>query len=58
MWSIEPDGLANLVTNMGVEKCANAAQAYHESSVYAVSTLNMPNVAIYLDGGHAGWLGW
>lgn len=25
---------------------------------YAISTLNLPNVSMYLDAGHAGWLGW
>ncbi|KFA69138.1 hypothetical protein S40285_00115 [Stachybotrys chlorohalonatus IBT 40285] len=55
---IEPDSLANMVTNMNVPKCANAADAYHECTLYAVTQLNLPNVAMYLDAGHAGWLGW
>ncbi|KAI3198411.1 CAZyme family GH6 [Penicillium roqueforti] len=55
---IEPDGLANLVTNMAVSKCANAHDAYLECTNYAVTQLNLANVAMYLDAGHAGWLGW
>ena len=55
---IEPDSLGNLVTNMGVQKCANAADAYKECIEYALTTLNLANVAMYLDAGHAGWLGW
>ncbi|KAF9885953.1 hypothetical protein FE257_012128 [Aspergillus nanangensis] len=55
---IEPDSLANLVTNMGVQKCANAHDAYLECTNYAVTELNLPNVSMYLDAGHAGWLGW
>lgn len=55
---IEPDSLANMVTNMGVQKCANAASTYKELTAYALKTLNLPNVSMYLDGGHAGWLGW
>ncbi|ORY71078.1 1, 4-beta cellobiohydrolase [Pseudomassariella vexata] len=55
---IEPDSLANLVTNMAVSKCANAHDAYLECTNYAVTQLNLPNVAMYLDAGHAGWLGW
>ncbi|KAF5005133.1 hypothetical protein FDECE_8390 [Fusarium decemcellulare] len=55
---IEPDSLANLVTNMNVQKCANAHDAYLELTNYAVKELNLPNVAMYLDAGHAGWLGW
>ncbi|KAJ0158336.1 putative 1,4-beta-D-glucan cellobiohydrolase CEL6A [Colletotrichum tanaceti] len=54
----EPDGLANLITNMAVPKCAGAADAYKESTEYALRTLNFENVAIYIDVGHAGWLGW
>jgi cellulose 1,4-beta-cellobiosidase len=54
----EPDGLANLVTNMGVEKCQGAAPAYRESTEYALAALDLPNVAVYIDAGHAGWLGW
>jgi len=55
---IEPDSLANLVTNTNVAKCSNAASAYRECTVYALQQLNLPNVAMYLDAGHAGWLGW
>jgi cellulose 1,4-beta-cellobiosidase len=54
----EPDGLANLITNMGVEKCANAASAYRESTEYALAALDLENVGLYIDAGHAGWLGW
>lgn len=25
---------------------------------YAIAALQLPNVAIYLDGAHAAWLGW
>ncbi|KAI0814722.1 1, 4-beta cellobiohydrolase [Xylaria sp. FL0064] len=55
---IEPDSLANLVTNLSVSKCANAKSAYLECTNYAITSLNLPNVAMYLDAGHAGWLGW
>lgn len=55
---IEPDSLANMVTNMNVAKCANAASTYRSSTVYALQQLNLPNVWMYLDAGHAGWLGW
>ncbi|KXH30517.1 glycosyl hydrolase family 6 [Colletotrichum simmondsii] len=54
----EPDGLANLITNMNVAKCTGAADAYKEGTDYAFKTLNLDNVAIYVDAGHAGWLGW
>jgi len=55
---VEPDSLANLVTNLNVAKCANAQSAYLECINYAITTLDLPNVAMYLDAGHAGWLGW
>ncbi|KAJ5605628.1 hypothetical protein N7510_008409 [Penicillium lagena] len=55
---IEPDSLANLVTNLNVAKCANAESAYLECINYALIQLNLPNVAMYIDAGHAGWLGW
>lgn len=55
---VEPDSLANMVTNMNVSKCANAQSAYYECVNYAIEQLNLPNVAMYLDAGHAGWLGW
>lgn len=55
---VEPDSLANLITNMNVAKCSGAHDAYLECTNYAVKQLNLPNVAMYLDAGHAGWLGW
>lgn len=47
----EPESLANLVTNMAVAKCANAHDAYLECTNYAVTQLNLDNVAMYLDAG-------
>ena len=55
---IEPDSLANLVTNLNVAKCSNAESAYKELTEYAIKTLDSDNVVQYLDAGHAGWLGW
>ncbi|RBR03849.1 uncharacterized protein FIESC28_11670 [Fusarium coffeatum] len=55
---IEPDSLANLVTNLNVPKCANAASAYKELTIHALKELNLPNVSMYIDAGHGGWLGW
>ncbi|KAI0470804.1 carbohydrate-binding module family 1 [Xylariaceae sp. FL0804] len=55
---IEPDSLANLVTNLNVAKCQEAESAYLTCVNYAITQLNQPNVAMYLDAGHAGWLGW
>lgn len=55
---LEPDSLGNLVTNLGVEKCAKAADAYKEGTSYAIAKLQRNNIALYLDAAHGGWLGW
>jgi cellulose 1,4-beta-cellobiosidase len=55
---LEPDSLPNLVTNVTQKNCAAAEQAYKSSIAYAITKFAMPNVSVYLDIGHAGWLGW
>jgi cellulose 1,4-beta-cellobiosidase len=55
---LEPDSLANLATNLEVPKCKASEKAYKDSVAYAVTTLSTPNVYIYLDAAHGGWLGW
>jgi cellulose 1,4-beta-cellobiosidase len=55
---IEPDSLPNLVTNMDKSKCSGAKTAYMDGVAYALKQLNLPNVAMYIDAGHGGWLGW
>ena len=55
---LEPDSLANIATNLGVERCAAAEPVYRRAIAYAIATLSLPNVFIYLDAAHAGWLGW
>ncbi|EPS39051.1 hypothetical protein H072_7175 [Dactylellina haptotyla CBS 200.50] len=55
---LEPDSLANLVTNMHIENCANAAATYKAGIAYAISQFQDKNVAVYLDIGHSNWLGW
>ncbi|KAK1226563.1 1,4-beta-D-glucan cellobiohydrolase cel6c [Marasmius sp. AFHP31] len=55
---IEPDSLPNLVTNNHLASCQASASGYREGTSYALKTLNFPNVAMYLDAGHGGWLGW
>ena len=39
-------------------KCSNAEAAYKECTQYAITQLNLPNVSMYMDAGHGGWLGW
>ncbi|KAG7286322.1 1,4-beta-D-glucan cellobiohydrolase cel6c [Staphylotrichum longicolle] len=55
---IEPDSLPNLVTNSDLTTCQNSASGYREGVAYALKQLNLPNVVMYLDAGHGGWLGW
>jgi len=55
---LEPDSLPNLVTNSELPACAAAEQVYRRGIAYAISKLSMPNVFIYMDAAHAGWLGW
>jgi cellulose 1,4-beta-cellobiosidase len=55
---VEPDSLANLVTNLATPKCAAVEGIYRRGVAYAVSTLSLPNVSLYLDAAHGGWLGW
>nr|CDF76449.1 glycoside hydrolase 6 [Malbranchea cinnamomea] len=55
---IEPDSLANMVTNLNVPKCAESEQAYRDGVAYALKQLDLPNVWTYIDAGHSGWLGW
>jgi cellulose 1,4-beta-cellobiosidase len=55
---VEPDSLANMVTNLNVAKCANAERAYKAGVTYALQQLASAGVYSYVDAGHAGWLGW
>jgi len=56
---VEPDSLPNLVTNLGVPKCTLASAAYKTCVVYAIQQLSaFPNVALYIDAAHGGWIGW
>ena len=56
---LEPDSLGNIVTNIGVTKCHDAQGAYERGVSYAIQTLTaLPNVSMYLDAAHSGWLGW
>ncbi|CZT11693.1 related to cellulose 1,4-beta-cellobiosidase II precursor [Rhynchosporium agropyri] len=55
---LEPDSLGNAVTNLALPFCAGAAPGYEEGIAYAISKLQSPNVHLYMDAGHGGWLGW
>ncbi|KAF2127065.1 glycoside hydrolase family 6 protein [Dothidotthia symphoricarpi CBS 119687] len=55
---VEPDSLGNAVTNQAIPKCATATPIYEEGIAYAISKLQFPNVHLYIDAAHGGWLGW
>ncbi len=55
---LEPDSLGNLATNMDLPACQEAKSAYKNGVAYAIRNLALPNVSIYLDAAHSGWLGW
>lgn len=55
---LEPDSLGNAVTNQGVAFCQTATPGYEEGIAYAIAKLQLPNVALYIDAAHGGWLGW
>ncbi len=55
---VEPDAIGNMVTNMGVPLCASAKAIHEEGIAYALKKLQLPNVHLYLDASHGGWLGW
>ena len=55
---LEPDSLANSITNKGMEFCAKATPVYEEGIAYAIANLQFPNVHLYIDAAHGGWLGW
>ncbi|KAF1937782.1 cellobiohydrolase-like protein II precursor [Clathrospora elynae] len=55
---LEPDSLGNAITNQGVPFCANATPVYEQGIAYAIAKLQFPNVHLYIDAAHGGWLGW
>ena len=54
---VEPDALANMITNLSIENCSKAAALYEEGIVFAISKLQFSHVHLYLDAAHGGWLG-
>jgi len=57
---IEPDSLANMVTNLETTAaCRDSEKYYLEGHAYLIKKLGiLKHVAMYLDIGHAFWLGW
>ncbi|KAK3347212.1 exoglucanase-6A [Lasiosphaeria hispida] len=55
---LEPETLPIMVLNSDLSTCKPLATSYRTNVAYALQTLNLPNVVIYLDAGHGGNLGW
>ena len=56
---IEPDSLPNVVTNQGQRRCTGEVlNNYKTGVVYAIQKLQAPNISLYIDAAHSGWLGW
>ncbi|ORY62785.1 putative cellulase [Neocallimastix californiae] len=57
---IEPDSLANMVTNIeSTPACADSQKYYFDGHAYLIQKFGvLKHVAMYLDIGHAFWLGW
>jgi len=57
---VEPDSLANMVTNLDTTPaCRDSETYYKDGHTYLIKNLGqLPHVAMYLDIGHAFWLGW
>ncbi|ORX57759.1 cellulosomal glycoside hydrolase family 6 exoglucanase Cel6A [Piromyces finnis] len=57
---IEPDSLANMVTNIeSTPACAKSEKYYYDGHAYLIKKFGvLPHVSMYLDIGHAFWLGW
>lgn len=55
---VEPDAIGNMVTNQGIEFCANAAEPQRDGIAYAIQQLQSEHIHLYIDASHGGWLGW
>ena len=54
---IEPRAISNLVAYKDNPKCQDVNAVYQTLIAYALTSLNFPNVAVYLDGGDSVTLG-
>jgi cellulose 1,4-beta-cellobiosidase len=55
---IEPNALPKLVVETPPIICPTTNTATQDGVTYALKSLNLPNVVMYLDMAHGGWLGW
>lgn len=55
---LEPDSIPNLVTNQQLPKCAALDGPERRLLAYAAAALSRAGAYVYLDAGHAGWIGW
>jgi len=56
---VEPDSLANMVSNAGVNRCQSSLfDKYIDAYAYVITKFQQNNVALYIDVAHSAWLGW
>jgi len=55
---VEPHALPPLVLNRDLSSCQQDTVQILDGIAYAMRSLNLPNVNMYLDLGHGGALGW
>ena len=54
---IEPEAITNLIEYKNDKKCDASVPVYKRLITYAINTLDLPYVHLYLDGGNSGMLG-
>lgn len=55
---IEPGSISNSILYGDDPRCAAADPMYQRMITYAITTLSLTNIYLYLDGGDSGTLGW
>ena len=53
---IEPESIENLILYNGNPECDTSGPVYRNLINYAITTLSLPNIVLYLDGGSSGTL--
>ncbi|KPM37693.1 1,4-beta-D-glucan cellobiohydrolase CEL6B [Neonectria ditissima] len=55
---LEPDVVGNLVTAHDDDRFKPVAPFYERGTAYAIMSLQLKHVSLYLDAANGGWLGW
>ncbi|KAF2684883.1 glycoside hydrolase family 6 protein [Lentithecium fluviatile CBS 122367] len=55
---VEPFVIGEIVANLELSSCAHVRRSWRQNVPLALRSLDLPNVVLYLDAAHGGWLGW